>query len=213
MSYTTSPISEYLGSHIYKMLGFKTHNTLLGIANDKVVVACQDFLKQNETILDYNSLKNDYNEQIEQKIEELSSSNKKNYGTDIDEIIFVMNNNSYFQKVPNLKKQFWNMFIIDAFINNNDRNDNNWGLILNHDTMDLRICPIFDNGASFYSKSSDERIETLLKDNFKTKQILYDNTISFFTQNNKIINPLKFIESMSNSDCNNALIHIFPKKS
>ncbi len=77
ISYTTSPISEYLGSHIYNLLGLETHETLLGIANSKIVVACKDFLNKNETILDYNSLKNDYDEKIEKEIEELSSSSKK----------------------------------------------------------------------------------------------------------------------------------------
>lgn len=211
MSYTTSPISEYLGSHIYNLLGFETHDTKLGIANGKIVVACKDFLNKNETILDYNSIKNDYDETVERKIEELSSSNKERTGTDLDEILIVMNNNSYFEKVYDLKNRFWDMFIVDAFISNNDRNDNNWGLILNHDTMELRISPVYDNGAAFYSKSSNEKIESVLSDEFKMKQVIYDSSVSSFIKDGKIINPLKFIESMNNEDCNKALLRVFPK--
>ena len=212
LSYTTSPISEYLGSHIYKLLGFETHKTKLGFANGKIVVLCKDFLNKNETILDYNAIKNDYDETVERKIEELSSSSVKEHsGTDLDEVLIVMNNNAYFEKVPELKDRFWDMFIVDAFICNNDRNDNNWGLILNHDTMELRISPIYDNGASFYGKSSDERIEAILTDDFKIKQVIYDSCVSEFTKEGKIINPLKFIESMKNEDCNKALLRIFPK--
>ena len=29
-SYSTSPLSEYLGSHIYEILGYNVHQTLLG---------------------------------------------------------------------------------------------------------------------------------------------------------------------------------------
>ena len=210
MSYTTSPLSEYIGSHIYSLLGFDVHETKLGIANDKIVVACKDFLNNNETILDYNSIKNDYNEIVEQEIEKLSSSKYKSK-TDLDEVIIVMNNNYYFKKVPDLKTRFWDMFIIDAFINNNDRNDNNWGLILNHSTMELRLSPVYDNGASFYSKSSDEKIEGILKDEFKKKQVIYDSSVSQFSKEEKIINPLKFIESLVNDDCNEALLRVFPK--
>ena len=153
LSYTTSPISEYLGSKIYSLLGFETHEVKLGLANEKIVVACKDFLNKNEVILDYNSIKNNYNETVEKQIEELSSSNKSTSNTDIDELLIVMNNNSYFKKYPKLKDRFWDMFIVDAFINNNDRNDNNWGLVLNQDTMELRISPIYDNGAAFYNNN------------------------------------------------------------
>ena len=106
LSYTTSPISEYLGSNIYRMLGFDVHDVKLGFANGKIVVACKDFLNKNETILDYNSIKNDYDEVVEKEIEELSSSGKGNYGVDLDEILIVMNNNSYFEKIPELKERF-----------------------------------------------------------------------------------------------------------
>lgn len=34
MSYTTSPLSEYIGSHIYGLLGFDVHETELGIRNN-----------------------------------------------------------------------------------------------------------------------------------------------------------------------------------
>ena len=211
LSYTTSPISEYLGSHIYNLLGFDVHETLLGIANGKIVVACKDFLKNNETILDYNSLKNDYDENIEKEIEELSSSSKENTGTDIEEIIIIMNNNSYFAKMPELKMRFWDMFVVDALISNNDRNDNNWGLILDHNTMNLRIPPVYDNGAAFYSKSADEKINSILNDSFKMKQVIYDSSVSSFLKDGKRINPLKFIEKMDNEDLNNAILRITPK--
>ena len=211
LSYTTSPISEYLGSHIYNLLGFDVHETLLGIANGKIVVACKDFLKNNETILDYNSLKNDYDENIEKEIEELSSSSKDNTGTDIEEIIIIMNNNSYFKKIPELKMRFWDMFVVDALISNNDRNDNNWGLILDYNNMNLRIPPVYDNGASFYSKSGDEKINSILSDSFKMKQAIYDSSVSSFLKDGKRINPLKFMEKMDNEDLNNAILRITPK--
>ena len=211
MSYTTSPVSEFIGSQIYRLLDFDTHETKLGIANNKVVVACKDFLNSNETILDYNSLKNDYNENIEREIENLSSSSKHHSGTDIDELLIIMDNNQYFKDIPSLKKHFWDMFIVDAFINNNDRNDNNWGLIVNHNTKTYRVAPIYDNGAAFYSKSSNERIDNILHDEFKMKQVVYDSCVSSFVKNDKVINPLKYIEKMENDECNQALLRVFPK--
>lgn len=34
-SYTTSPLSEYIGSHIYEILGIPVHETKLGLRNGK----------------------------------------------------------------------------------------------------------------------------------------------------------------------------------
>ena len=209
LSYTTSPISEYIGSNIYKLLGYDVHETKLGIRDNKLVVACKDFLSSNEVIVDYNSFKNDYDFKIEQALEELSSSSR--HETNLDEILIVLDNNKYYKLVLDLKTRFWDMFIIDAFIANNDRNENNWGLVLNKDTMNLSVSPVYDNGASFYSKSSNERIKLILEDEFKLKQVIYDSSVSSFSRNDKVINPLKFIENMNNLDCNESLIRIFSK--
>lgn len=210
ISYTSSPLSEYLGSNIYKIIGLDVHETKLGISNGKVVVACKDFLGKNETIIDYNSIKNDYDELIEKVLEDLMPS-KDNVGTDIYEILIVMDNNNYFAKKPGLRERFWDMFIVDALINNNDRNDNNWGLIINNDNLNLRLAPIYDNGASFYSKTSSDRIEHILNDDFKMKQVIYDNCISSFLLEGRVINSLKYIKKRKHYDCDEALLRIFPK--
>lgn len=119
--YSTTPLSEYLGSHIYKSIGIETHNTLLGISNEKLVVACKDFLNSNEYIIDYNMIKNEYDENIERKIDNLSTSTKLLDNHNLEEFLIVMKDNKYFKYDIGLKERFWDMFIIDAFINNNDR--------------------------------------------------------------------------------------------
>lgn len=43
------------------------------------------------------------------------------------------------------------------------------------------------------------------------KQSVYDNSISIYSYNDKSVNPLKFIESISNKECNNAILRIVPK--
>ena len=209
LSYTTSPLSEYLGSKIYESIGIETHEVKLGIANEKVVVACKDFLKDDEIILDYNAIKNDFDENVEKAVEELISSGSLSTTDDLCETILIMNENKYFKKNPELKNRFWDMFIIDAFISNNDRNEGNWGLILNKKTKEIRIAPVYDNGAAFYNKISDKKIDSLLNDKEKFESAIYESAISIFKENNKKINPLKFIESMKNDDCNKALIRIF----
>ena len=53
LSYVTSPLSEYIGSNIYRILGYDVHETILGVCFDgkryKVVCACKDFIKDDKT--------------------------------------------------------------------------------------------------------------------------------------------------------------------
>lgn len=211
LSYSTTPLSEYLGSHIYESIGLETHDTRLGIANNKIVVACKDFLSNNETIIDYNMIKNEYDENVEKAIEYLSSSSKIDSSHDLEEVFLIMLKNPYFKSIPELKERFWDMFIVDALINNNDRNEGNWGLVLNKENNSLKISPVFDNGAAFYNKSSDNKLISIYDDEFKFKQSVYDSSVSIYRLNGKQINPLKFIESMNNEECNDAILRIVPK--
>lgn len=211
LSYSTTPLSEYLGSHIYQSIGLEAHETKLGIANDKIVVACKDFLNSNEIIIDYNMIKNEYDESIEKAIETLSSSPNINSNHNLEEVLLIIKQNPYFKSIPELKERFWDMFIVDAFISNNDRNEGNWGLILNKETNKLRLAPVYDSGASFYNKSDDNKLITIYKDDFKFKQSIYDSSISIYKLEGKQINPLKYIESMQNEDCNKAVLRIIPK--
>jgi len=55
LSYVTSPLSEYIGSHIFQILGYDVHETLLGVCFDgkrnKVVCACKDFINDDKNEL------------------------------------------------------------------------------------------------------------------------------------------------------------------
>lgn len=210
LSYSTTPLSEYLGSQIYKSIGLDVHKTKLGTANGKIVVACKDFLESNEIIIDYNMIKNEYDENVEKAIEHLPSSSNVNSNHDLEEILLIMEENPYFKTTPKLKERFWDMFVVDAFISNNDRNEGNWGLILNKDNNTLRISPVFDNGASFYNKANDDKLSSIYNDDFKFKQSVYESAVSIYSINGKRINPLKFIETMKNNDCNKAVIRMVP---
>ena len=211
LSYSTTPLSEYLGSHIYESIGIETHKTKLGFANGKIVVACKDFLNSNETIIDYNMIKNEYDEGVEKAIENLSTGSNIDSNHDLEELLLIMEKNPYFKSIPELRERFWNMFLIDAFISNNDRNEGNWGLVLNKDTNELRLSPVFDNGASFYNKSDDDKLNSIYKDEFKFKQSVYDSSVSIYRLNGKRINPLKYIESMENLECNKAVLRMVEK--
>lgn len=210
ISYTTSPLSEYLGSKIYESIGIDVHKTLLGECDGKIVVACKEFRNGvHEIFDDYNAISNDYITGLDEKLEETSSSDTHN--VNLDEIMIIMDNNPLFKQLPNLKDRFWDMFIIDALIGNNDRNNGNWGVIVNTQTKENRIAPVFDNGASFSNKSSDAKMQKILNNKESFIASVYTSRRCVFSKEDIQINPLKYIESLENDDCNNALVRIFPK--
>lgn len=51
LSYSNSPVCEYIGSRIYEIVGVPVHNTILGTRNNKVVVACEDFLQDGASCI------------------------------------------------------------------------------------------------------------------------------------------------------------------
>ena len=210
MSYSTSPLSEYIGSHIYESIGIPVHETKLGIKDGKVVVACKDFRENINTIRfdDYNAINNLYVSGLEEKLSSFSSSS---HLVDLEGIMIVMENNPRFLEHPELKERFWDMFIVDALIGNNDRNNGNWGMLVNSITNEMTVAPVFDNGAAFGSNIDDKKIERILNDEKRFEQSGYSSRICAFSREDKAINPFKYIESLKNEDCNAALMRIVPK--
>ena len=210
MSYSTSPLSEYIGSHIYESIGIPVHETKLGIKDGKVVVACKDFRENINTIRfdDYNAINNLYVSGLEEKLSSFSSSS---HLVDLEGIMIVMENNPRFLEHPELKERFWDMFIVDALIGNNDRNNGNWGMLVNSITNEMTVAPVFDNGAAFGSNIDDKKMERILNDEKRFEQSGYSSRICAFSREDKAINPFKYIESLKNEDCNAALMRIVPK--
>lgn len=80
MSYTNGCVSEYLGSHIFALVGIPVQETLLGTysknGREKIVVACKDFTSPGIVIQDFASLKNT-----------IIDSEHNGYGTELSDIL------------------------------------------------------------------------------------------------------------------------------
>lgn len=200
LSYVTSPLSEYIGSHIFQILGYDVHETLLGVCFDgkrnKVVCACKDFINddKNELLIPYTALRNDTNEQIMRRNDDnfVSASN-------LNEILFQLDNNTILKNIKNAKERFWDTVVIDILINNNDRNEDNWGVIKHKKENQYALAPIFDNGNCFYSKTDETRIKEILNDSAK----LYSsatNGITAYEDNNEKRILAKDIIKLQNND-------------
>ena len=199
ISYINNAFSEYIGSNIFKIVGFEVQNTILGTYNyngkEKIVCACEDFTDENHILYEFENIA-------------LSVNPDKKIETELEDIIEVINVITKTMKVKELKEKFWDMFIIDSLIGNKDRHNGNWGILLNKITNISEFAPIYDCGSCLNSTLSDSEIENLSETEIKNLAI---NTYSCIKENGKKINAMSYIKSLKNRDCNNAILRVFDK--
>ncbi|MCL2603486.1 MAG: CtkA family protein [Defluviitaleaceae bacterium] len=207
ISYTTSPLSEYLGSNIYTSMGFPVHDTLLGVRNNKMVVACKDFTRSGDELwqpsrqlIHFHYLKNSF---MASDLESYSGSGSE---TLLDEVLAAVNGQINLRTVPGVTERFWDMFVVDAFIGNNDRNNGNWGLLLNPLNGEMSLAPVYDNGNAFFNKSGAIQMEKHLNDINIMTNLAYKNPRCVYKYTSvdgtgERINPFVFIKQRDNPDC------------
>ena len=206
ISYTNSPLSEYIGSHIYDILDIPVHKTILGKKDGKIVVACEDFLSDTDHLYEFAQLKVTFTPHFVDSNGEITNGT----GTDLKEILLTIEQHDFLKKIPLVMNRFWQMFIIDAFIGNPDRNNGNWGIIL-HSDKSFSLAPVYDNGNAFNNKWDDEKIKTVISDSHLFKKESYEAKTCVFTLKSKRINPYHLIQNAEYSDCNEVLRTFIPK--
>lgn len=204
-AYTTSPVSEYIGSQIYGSLGIPVHETMLGYRQGKIVVACKDFDLDHEFI-DFDKIKNGLAE-FEDNFIGSSGSSSVFRGEFLEDVLTVIEHSELMKNTKGIKEHFWDMFVVDGFIRNNDRNNGNWGIIARRNGGEILIAPVFDNGNSFFNKRNPSASEWRMLEPANIEGDAIGTNVSFFlTQDERHIQTFKFIESLSNPDCTAALL-------
>lgn len=200
LSYSNSAISEYIGSHIFNILGIKAQDTALGIYTfhgvERISVACKDFEKDGYVLKDFASVKN-----------QVIDSNSNGYGTELNDVLEAIEKQMLVDPKI-LSDHFWNMFIVDALIGNWDRHNGNWGFLYNQEKDDIKLAPIYDCGSSLFPQLDEEEIIKILNDKQKFNARIYDFPTSSLLINNKRINYYSFISSHEYKECDEALIRV-----
>jgi len=240
ISYTTSPLSEYLGSKIYEILGFPVHEVRLGIRKNKIVVACKDFTREvgsmlvtdelasklaldeemkgtliplmhmSKTLIHFHGLKNSF---MSNDLDEYSGTGSETF---LDEVLAVIKGEETLSAVPGVLERFWDMFVIDAFIGNNDRNNGNWGLLWDPETLDVPLAPVYDNGNAFFNKRSLKQMQRRLEDEALMREDAYKAPTCIYKytgidHEGHQINPFKFMEEAMDEDCKQAVFRFLDK--
>lgn len=196
ISYINNAFSEYIGSNIFKIVGFKTQNTVLGKyeynGKEKIVCACEDFTDNENVLYEFENLA-------------LSTNPDKKIETELNDIMEVIRESKMID-TESTKQKFWDMFIIDSLIGNTDRHNGNWGFLLNKITGEVKFSPIYDCGSCLNPMIEDDEIRKITETELKNLAI---NCYSCLKENGKKINYITFIKQMKNEECNNAIKRIF----
>lgn len=196
ISYINNTFSEYIGSNVFKIVGFKTQNTVLGKyeynGKEKIVCACEDFTDNENVLYEFENLA-------------LSTNPDKKIETELNDIMEVIEENKMID-TEETKQKFWDMFIIDGLIGNTDRHNGNWGFLLNKDTRKAEFSPIYDCGSCLNPMLEDEEIEKISETELKNLAI---NCYSCLKENSKKINYMTYMKQMKNEECNNAIKRLF----
>ena len=196
ISYINNAYSEYIGSNIFKIIGFKTQNTLLGIykykEKDKIVCACEDFTDDNHVLYEFENLA-------------LSTNPDKKIETELTDIMEVIEENKIID-TSNTKQKFWDMFIIDFLIGNTDRHNGNWGFLLDKNTGKFEFSPIYDCGSCLNPMLDDEEIRKIDANELKNLAL---NCYSCLKINGNKINYVSYLKQMKNKECNDAINRLF----
>lgn len=189
-------VSEFLGSHIFSLLGIETQETFLGKYKEEDVVVIQDFLGEDEVFVPFNGV-------AESSLEQ----DKEKYQYDYEDIIEMFQDNIKFTNVEQTIDLFWDMFIVDAFIANFDRHGSNWGFIKKDNKY--KLSPVFDNGSSLFPQlNTDEKIEKFLENQDEINKRIYKFPTSQVMYMGKKSSYYEIISSLAFEECNHALMRI-----
>jgi len=189
-------ISEFIGSHIFAMLGIETQETGLGVYRGENVVVIRDFLEDGEVFVPFNGVGDSSLEQ-----------DKEKYQYTYEDIMDMLRENMKLTNACQTVELFWDMFIVDAMIANFDRHGSNWGFIKKNN--EYRISPIFDNGSSLFPQlNTDEKIEAVMGDQSEIDRRIYQFPTSQVKYKRKKSSYYGIIAGLEFEECNRALARI-----
>lgn len=203
LSYTNGCISERIASSIFNLHGIPAQETMLGHftvkGKEKLVCACKDFATGGKRLFDFCSIKNT-----------VLDSDSNGSGTEIADIMDAIEKQRYIDPAT-LSEHFWNVFIIDALLGNFDRHNGNWGFLYDEGKDSAEIAPVFDCGSCLLPHADEKVMRSVLANEAELNARVFQFPTSAIKQNGRKLNYFDFISGTKNSDCNNALLRVFPR--
>jgi hypothetical protein len=206
-SYTSSPVAEWLGSHIYASAGIPVHQTMLGWHGGKVVCACKDFCTNGTQLIEFNRLKNTLSDDEEDFVGSPSDGEV----VFLQDVLSALSLIEPLRNVAGVRERFWDMFVMDAFIKNPDRNNGNWGLLMGGG-LPPRLAPVDDNGSSLFSKRPASLTAARLGEEREEEEDAFGTNVSCYRMpdaqdaRGRAIHPFSYLMESENPDLARAVL-------
>lgn len=172
-------LPEFVGSKIYSMLGIDVQRTVLGIRNKTVVVACEDFVKRDESLVEFGRLNNATSDGANGSVGHPSGGNSLY----INDVLRTLRAAPCLYENEAAIRRFWDMFVVDTLIGNAERTNDNWGFFSTPNGLSL--APVYDNGGARLSPVDSAKS-------------------CYLDDDGRPIDPVRYIQSMRSEDCNAA---------
>jgi hypothetical protein len=192
-------ISEYIGSHVFALLGFPTQETYLGTYQEEQVVACKDFNESGVQFVPFNDVG-----------ESTLDQDKERYQYSYEDIMQMLRDNSKLTQVEETIRAFWEIYIVDALLGNFDRHGSNWGFIKKDNAYSL--APVFDNGSCLFPNMTDENeMEAVMASAEETEKRVFTFPTSQIKLDGKKSSYYEVIHSCAFPACNAALESVYER--
>lgn len=93
----------------------------------------------------------------------------------------------------------------------NDRHANNWGYLVDRNTKELTLAPVYDCGSSLYPQIADDAIERILDSKEEIQKRIDVFPQAALTIRGNKVSYKGYISSFANQDCNSALLRVAPR--
>lgn len=192
-------ISEYIGSHIFDILGFSVQETFLGTYKGEQVVACKNFVENGYQFVPFNDVG-----------ESTLDQDKESYQYSYSDIMNMLRDNSKLTDVQEIIDAFWQLYVVDALLGNFDRHGSNWGFLKKDNKYTL--APIFDNGSCLFPNLTDEdEMQNVINSEEETDKRIFKFPTSQIKLHNKKSSYYDVIHSLEFNECNRALVDVYER--
>ena len=199
-------IRDSVGARIYASLGIPVHETMLGYRAGKVVCACKDFTYPDKRLFEFREIKNALSDD-DAGFNSAPSDGESVY---LGDVLATIETSDLLRAMPGVRERFWDMFVVDAFIKNPDRNNGNWGLLMDVGRS-YELAPVYDLGSSLFSKRSPSLAESRLTGDENIEQDAFGTNVSCYRLpsedgRGRAIHPFEYLASTRNPDLDAALV-------
>lgn len=125
--------NQHINSQIIKLLEFPVQETFLGTCDDFLVLCCKNFVPEHTKLITFDVF-----------LRTLYNSYEPTEIIDLNQFERVLRENEILRQYRNdLVKSFWDMIVLDIFIENLERTTSDFGYIISKDSV--TPAPLYDN--------------------------------------------------------------------